>query len=326
MADVLIFAPAPLLTVTIESDDAGEAELHLHAGGQGVWQSRMLRTLGRSVAMVASFAGEAGAIARGLLIDDGVELHAVMREGRGAAYVHDRREGERRVVVDLPGDPISRHDLDELYTSMMREGMTAELVVLSGPADDEVLPDDVYRRLAADLRAAGRTVVVDLAGDRLAAALDGGVRLAKVSEQELRDEGLVAGEGTDELIDAARRLQRDGAAAVVITRAGDASLVLDGDEAFTVTGPVLEELDVRGAGDSFVAALVSAMIDGETVPEAARLAAAAGALNVARHGLGTGDAEAIARLRDRVEVHRVDEEATVVSLDDLAARTEVDEP
>jgi 1-phosphofructokinase len=51
MADVLIFAPAPLLTVTLEGDHP-RGDLHVHSGGQGVWQARMLRTLGRSVALV----------------------------------------------------------------------------------------------------------------------------------------------------------------------------------------------------------------------------------------------------------------------------------
>lgn len=323
MVDVLIFAPAPLLTVTLESDDAGD-DLHIHAGGQGVWQARMLRTLGRSVAIVASFAGEAGAVARELLAAEGVEVHAVLREGRGAAYVHDRRDGEREIVAELPGDPITRHDLDELYTAVLRESMEAEAVLLSGPADDGILPDDVYRRLAADLAEAGRTVVVDLAGGRLTAVLEGGVRLVKVSDSELRDEGRLRGDSAAELLEAARGLRDAGAEAVVITRAGEAAFVLDGDEAYTVSGPVMEEVDVHGAGDSFVAALVSALIDGDTVPEGARLAAAAGALNVARHGLGTGDAEAIRRMREQVTVRPVEDDATLVTLDQLAARTEVE--
>lgn len=325
MTDVLIFAPAPLLTVTLERDDAGD-ELHVHAGGQGVWQARMLRTLGRDVAMVASFAGETGEVAKHLLADEGVEVHAVMREGRGPAYVHDRRGGERTAVADLPGDPLSRHDLDELYAAVLRESMDVGVVLLSGPHDDATLPADLYRRLAADLGAAGRTVVVDLAGERLAAALAGGVRLVKVSESELRDEGRVRGDTAEELVEAARAIRDAGAEAVVVTRADAAALLVEGERAFAISAPVLEEVDARGAGDSFVAALVSALLDGDELPQAARLAAAAGALNVTRHGLGTGDAEAIRRLREQVEVREFEEEAGFVTLDELAERTEVERP
>ena len=41
---VCVFAPAPLLTVTIEqpSSDRGDGEVHLHPGGQGFWIARLL--------------------------------------------------------------------------------------------------------------------------------------------------------------------------------------------------------------------------------------------------------------------------------------------
>jgi hypothetical protein len=43
-ASVMIFAPAPLLTVTVEQP-ADEVELHIHPGGQGIWQARMITAL-----------------------------------------------------------------------------------------------------------------------------------------------------------------------------------------------------------------------------------------------------------------------------------------
>jgi 1-phosphofructokinase len=326
MVDVMIFAPSPLLTVTLEDDAAG-ADLHVHAGGQGVWQARMLRTLGRSVSICAALTGETGRVVRHLLEDDGVEVHAVEREGRGAAYVHDRRSGEREVVAELPGDPLSRHDLDELYAVVLREAMVADLVLLSGPSNDGILPDDVYRRLTADLSAAGRPVVVDLAGTRLAAALHGGVRLAKVSDAELLEAGEVKGGSVPEILAAARRIRDGGAESVVVSRAGQSTLLVDGDAALAVQVPVMEEVDSRGAGDSFTAALVSALVEGDELRDAVGLGVAAGALNVTRHGLGTGDAEAIRRLREQVEVHAIgDADAEQITLDELAARTEVEEP
>ncbi|MEF3402116.1 PfkB family carbohydrate kinase [Agromyces sp. CCNWLW203] len=325
MPRVLIFAPSPLLTVTVEGDASG-TDLHVHAGGQGVWQSRMLQTLGAEVAICGVLTGESGRVVRHLLEDDDLTVHAVHREGRGGAYVHDRRSGERVEIVEIAGDPLSRHELDELYTLTIREAMTADLVLLSGPVGDEVLPDDVYRRLASDLTAAGRTVVVDLAGGRLAAALDGGVRLAKVSDAELEEADASAGTSVDGLIAAASRLRDAGARSVVVTRAGHPAILVDGDEVSTVQAPVMEAVDPTGAGDSFTAALAASLAAGDSLHEAVALAAAAGALNVTRHGLGTGDGEAIRRLSTQVEIVRAGrEDGEQLSPDDLAGRLEVDE-
>ncbi len=327
MVDVLIFAPSPLLTMTLE-DEAGTADLHVHTGGQGVWQARMLRTLGRTVGVCGALTGETGRVVRHLLDDEGIEVQAVEREGRGAAYIHDRRSGERQTIVELPGDPLSRHDLDELYAVMLREAMNAELVLLSGPAADGILPDDVYRRLAADLAAAGRRVVVDLSGSRLSAAIEGGVLVAKVSDTELRDAGELRDDSVAELVAAARRLRDAGAQNVILTRAHHPTLLVDRERAYAIHVPAMEEVDSRGAGDSFTAALVAALVDDEPLREAARLGAAAGALNVTRHGLGTGDADAIRRLSERVDVREIvaeeAEQTEQVTPDQLAARTEVD--
>jgi hypothetical protein len=45
---ITVFAPSPVLTITIESGVARD-EVHLHAGGQGFWVAQLAATLGASV-------------------------------------------------------------------------------------------------------------------------------------------------------------------------------------------------------------------------------------------------------------------------------------
>lgn len=307
MSDVTIFAPSPILTITVEDHPAGE-EVHIHAGGQGVWQARMLRELGISVTLCCVLSGETGRVLRHLLEDEELTVVAIEREGRGSAYVHDRRGGKRREIAEDEGDPLGRHELDELYGAVLREGLGSKLVILSGPAGDETLPSDTYRRLAADLRKAGAHVLVDLAGDRLEAAVDGGVDVLKVSHEELHADGLTDDTSPGAIMAAMRTLRERGADAVIVSRASDGVLFLDEDGFLQVTAPELEVADTRGAGDSLTAGVAAAIARGERPRQAVTLGAAAGALNVTRHGLGTGDAEAIARLRDTVTVRDIDED------------------
>lgn len=321
MSDVTIFAPAPTLTVTVESA-GGDDQIHIHAGGQGVWQARMLRRLGISVTVCCTLAGEAGEVIRHLLEDDGIRVVAIDRQGRGSAYVQDRRGGERVTIGEEGGDPLERHDLDELYTVLIRESMRSEIVILSGPADDDVLPADTYRRLAADLQPAGCTVVVDLAGERLDAALQGGIDVLKISDEELREHGLTD-ESTEGVVEAMRGFRDRGARTVIVTRAGDPLLMLDDEGVLEVTPPTLEVADSHGAGDSLTAGVVAGLVRGEPTRIAVTLGAAAGAMNVTRHGLGTGDAETIAGLRERVSTRIVQDgdsgASARVSPDGLAA-------
>lgn len=110
---------------------------------------------------------------------------------------------------------------------------------------------------------------------------------------------------------------------MIVTRAGDPLLLLDDEGVLEITPPKLEVADSRGAGDSLTAGVVAGMVRGEPPRAAVTLGAAAGAMNVTRHGLGTGDAETIAGLRERVgtrTVHEGDAGASArVSPDGLAA-------
>ena len=69
-----------------------------------------------------------------------------------------------------------------------------------------------------------------------------------------------------------------------------------------VRGPQFEELDYHGAGDCMFAGLGVALANGLATTDALRLATAAGALNVTRHGLGSGTRTEIERLAQFVDV------------------------
>jgi 1-phosphofructokinase len=295
----MVFAPTPMLTVTIERP-ADEVELHVHAGGQGVWQARMIRSLDVPVTMCAAVGGEAGTVLRTLIEGEDVELKLVRREGTSGWYVDDRQAGTRQRIAEAPGAPLGRHELDELYGLALSAGLAAAVSVLSGPNDPSLVPDDVYRRLATDLTGNGGRVVADLSGSYVDAVLAGGVEFLKVSEEELRRDGRVRSEDEAELVAVLHDLHRRGARSVLISRAERPALALLDGRALTVDAPTLEEADHHGAGDSMTAGVAAVLARGGDLGEAVRTGAAAGALNVTRHGLGTGSSEAIAEVAEHV--------------------------
>jgi 1-phosphofructokinase len=322
--EVMVFAPAPLLTVTVEQRGA-TPDIHLHAGGQGVWQARMIIAMGVPVVMCAALGGETGRVIGPLIEAEGIRVKGVHGESRNGAYVHDRRGGHREEIADAPGQPLSRHELDELYGLALAEGLGAAVSVLSGPAIPEVVPPDMYRRLAGDLCRNGCQVVADLSKDYLEAVVSaGGIRLLKVSQEELIDAGRAGGDSDADLIAALRKLHTDGVHSIVVSRAEQPALALLNGEVVEVAMPALEPADHRGAGDSMTAGAAAVLARGGDVATAVRTGAAAGALNVTRHGLGTGRAEVIDGLVERVALNPVQDVAAEpcarATPDDLAER------
>ena len=81
---VCVFAPAPILTLTIERTADDDEELHVHPGGQGYWVARMVGLLGAPVVVCCPLGGETGEVLEHLLGSDRVELRAVPARRRAA--------------------------------------------------------------------------------------------------------------------------------------------------------------------------------------------------------------------------------------------------
>jgi 1-phosphofructokinase len=304
---VCVLAVTSLLTVTIEDgvDDAGP-ELHVHPGGQGLWVARMARSLGAHVTVCGPFGGETGRVAEHLAALEGDRVLATRYDGANGAYVHDRRDGSRDEVVRTAPSVLNRHEEDDLFGTVLVQALDAEVVVLTGAEPAETIDADFFGRLATDLRANGRRVVADLSGDAARSAVEAGLDVLKISHEEMVEGGFADDEALDALVAGAQALRESGVGAVVVSRAAEPTLVVTDAGAELVRTPPVTIVDHRGAGDSMTAGIAVAVARGEDVTAAVRLGAAAGALNVTRHGLGSGRREQIERMVQEVVVERAD--------------------
>jgi 1-phosphofructokinase len=303
-AAVVVFAPSPLLTITVEAAGTPRQEVHLHAGGQGFWVARMAALLGAEVSLCCALGGESGAVLRALIARESVELLSVECSASNGVYIHTRRDGDREELARTESRRLSRHEADELYGVALSSALDAGVALFTGVDPPGVLGSDIYRRLAADLRSNGVRVIADLARSPLKAALRGGLDVLKVSEEEVIAGGFARGTGAADLMEALGRLHAAGARTVLISRAEHAALVLDGPGSryLRLSGPRVETLEPRGTGDSMFAALGASLARGDQLDVALRLAMAAGCLNATRHGLGTGAREQIERLSRHIQI------------------------
>jgi 1-phosphofructokinase len=303
---VIVFCPSPLLTITIEAGIDGDPEIHLHAGGQGFWVARMVASIGVPVSLCGPFGDDTGRVLKDLIAGEGVGLRAIDVKAANGAYIHDRRSGERVVIAETPGGELQRHEIDDLYDAALVMGLSAGVVVLAGTPFKAVLPLEVFGRLSRDLRSNGSLVVADLCGEQLQSALDGGIDLLKVSHEEMIADGFAESDTVDDLFAGIDRLQEQGVENIVVTRSVEPALARIDGRHFEIVTPTLQPRDHRGSGDSFTAGLAVGLAAHLQLEDALRLAAAAGALNVTRHGLGTGQRADIEGMARHIEIRKLD--------------------
>lgn len=300
-----VFAPNPVLGVTIESLEADCDEIHFHAGGQGVWLTRMAGELGARPTLCGFAGGEPGSLLLPLLEGLPGERRLVETGGPSGCYVVDRRDGERRFLSHSLSPPPTRHELDDLFAATCTAALHSEVLAVCNPYPGDTLPLDVYGSLVADVRANGVPVIVDLSSPRLESALEGAPDLVKLNDWELAE--FVSGpvDGESRLRAAAERLRDRGAETVVVTRAAEPALVVRGERAWWLVPPRFERGSREGCGDSMMGGIAAAYAKGLGLEETLILGAAAGAVNFLRHGLGTGSRPTVEELTDQVRLEPV---------------------
>jgi 1-phosphofructokinase len=299
---VTVFGPHPLLSITIERLGTDEDDIHLHAGGQGVWVARMAGEMGADPILCSFCGGETGRLLRPLLETMPGEVRCVETASASGCYVIDRRSGERQIVAQRWSEPPSRHETDDLFSLTCAAALGSEVLVVCGPVPQDAFPLELYRNLVADVRAGGTKVIVDLSSPRLDSALEGEPDIVKLDAWQLAE--FVSGPVSEpeQLRAGAEAVLSRGGRSVLVTRGGEPALVLRNGSAWELAPPSFDGGAPEGSGDSMVGALAAALARGLDWEQALRLGAAAGAANFLRHGLGTGSRSVVDELVERVEL------------------------
>ena len=116
-ARVAILGPSPLITVTVESRGTDGDDVHMHAGGQGVWVARMAGELGAWPVLCGFIGGETGTVLESLL--DGLpgERRLIATSEPSGCYVVDRRQRKARGHRGRLRARPSRHEVDDLVSA-----------------------------------------------------------------------------------------------------------------------------------------------------------------------------------------------------------------
>ena len=305
---VCVFAPSIELGVVIERDVKGGlwGEIHLHPAGQGFWIARLLGQLGYRAVLCGPIGGESGAVIERLVPEWGVRLQSVHMSTSNASFIDDRRSGDRVLIAREARGPLHRHEVDDLYGRILELALSTAVTVVTGKRSDDPTPLSIFERLGADLSGLGVTTIGDLHGPALKAFLEhGSLAILKVSDDDLLADGEIPDRSEASILLAMKGMAEHDIEWIVVSMAERGAMVSIAGEFHRVVQPSLHVVDERGSGDSMTAALVAGRLRGLDPYPAIRLACAAGAANVTRHGLGGASADLIEELARKVDIQRL---------------------
>lgn len=314
-AFTLSLNPAIDRTLWVDTLHPGEPHLataeHIQAGGKGFNVAAGLASLGVDVT-VCGWLGQANAaryeadLATRGIRDRMARVPGAIREN---LQLTDTRRGET-TSVDLPGIPYDAVSLAaaqaELHAVLAQEVRSGDWCLLTGSLPPGV-DADAWAGLALRLGRAGARLVFDMGGEVLSAVLrqvgaEPGACPIFVKPNRTELEALAGRPlpARDDLLAAARDLQRQGAAQVLVSMGAEGALVLSAEGACHLTVPKVPVCTTVGAGDAVVAGTTAALMEGMPFADAARFGLGCAAWRIQRRSADLPDRAALDGLVARV--------------------------
>ena len=307
MPDFLTITPNPaldLVTTTARVEPTHKlrcGSLQRYPGGGGINVARVLHRLGHAVQAWHLSGGLAGAQLAQLLAAEALPERClpIAGETRENLSVVEQGTGQEYRFV-MPGPHLATAEWQACLDAVAQQATPARWIVASGSLPPGV-PDDFYARLARIARLQGSRMALDSSGPALAAALEEGVYLVKPSLREMRE---LTGQPLADAAHwnaAAQALVHQHKAQVVALSVGAQGAVLATPDGVWQAPalPVQATKGTTGAGDCFLAALVSALDRKDPAPTALRWGLAGGAAALLAPGTALADAAEVRRQFDR---------------------------
>lgn len=256
------------------------SELHLSAGGKGINVSRACRALGAENRLTGFIGGFAGQQLKGLVEKEGLE--AIWYEAPGCetkmSHLLKHADGDT-TVINEPGPYLPPQDRRNLHDLIISQAYGTQAAVLAGSIPPGMTVDE-YVTLCRQLEQITGNVFIDTPGSTLEAIVANPQGFSiKVNREELSEAMKCDLSSANRLNAAMRSLIGAGARLVCITLGHDGCVAASPKGAWSCAGSPVETVSSVGSGDSFTAGLVHGCLQGQSLPEALRLAAAAGAAN-----------------------------------------------
>lgn len=243
-----------------------------HPGGKGINVSRVLHRLGLESTALGYTGGFTGQYIKDILEQEGTKTAFV--EVNEDTRINIKLKANEETEINGQGPTLTEENLQALYQqfSSLEEG---DFVVLAGSIPSSA-PKDIYVTLTKLARKKGARVVVDTSGKDLLDIVKEGPFFIKPNHHELGELFDVSIQTAEEAVPYARKLMDMGAENVIVSMAGQGSLLVTKDNVYRANVPKGELKNSVGAGDSLVAGFLASYVKDGDFAKALQVGAATG--------------------------------------------------
>ncbi|MBI1331941.1 MAG: 1-phosphofructokinase [Armatimonadetes bacterium] len=261
------------------------------AGGKGLNTSRVYAHLGGETIATGFLGGATAAFIRHVMEEEGVEdgFVQIAGETRTNFSVEDNSD-DPPTTFNQKGPTISDDEWKALVESVEILATKATWVSFGGSLPPG-LSTDAFYQLALIAKKAGAKVVIDADGAVLAEGLKADPDFIKPNSKEA---GRLLGrpiESDEDVIAAAKELYAKiggGHRYVVISRGEKGAVMACQEGTFLGKSPKVHPKSTIGSGDSMIAGMLWALVEGKSAEEALRWGLAAGAATALTDGTAIG--------------------------------------
>ena len=273
--------------------------------GKSINVAKVLASFGQRTVSTGFAGGERGrellrALAARQIDADFVTVRPPTRQ---CATLLDQSTGAVTELVE-ESRAVAPSDFEALETVIHKKLASCDAVVMSGSLTPGG-PVDFYERITEAANRLGILTIVDAQGAPLIEALKAQPGLVKPNRRELAATVQRSLSNEEELIEAIHEVRRRGARQVVVTAGEAATLASDGQEVWRIHSPKIKTINPIGSGDAFTAGLVWRLTQKETLGEACRWGAAAGAANALSAMPGELNRNDVERLAAKIQVEKI---------------------
>jgi 6-phosphofructokinase 2 len=265
-------------------------------GGGGVNVSRAAQRLGAETLAIFTAGGVFGEALKDAVAREGVaaRMISVASPTRPAFHAHETSTGAE-YRFNFPGDALTGEEIDAMLAALAEETREGDFVVGSGSLPPGA-PDDFWARAARIAKQTGAHFALD-SSRGVTEALTEGISLLRLNKTEapaLAGHDLAWPQGYEEFAKAI--VARGRAARVAVTHGGDGGILVSERGTARAPAPKVPIVSAVGAGDSFVGALMVALMQGKSDADALRFAFAAAAATMMTPGTALFDTEEVVKL------------------------------